>query len=276
MAKQTGNNLMTKLTILTLIFVSAAARADVQRAECVGPAGAPVKAIYLHGWFPPRGEGDLVKLEAGNRVKMRQLAEKLGIRIAIPIAPEIHKKNGNRQWPGSIVNAPSSLRAIEAQATRACGAPLAPGRTIIGFSNGGYEARNIAINCDAHLRQNYTNVIMMGANVRSDFARRDNSGCPKLTAMHGQGDGSLDRNFPQVAARMGALMSGAPIEIRSYRGAHDLADNDTLAGIIGRPSGGPAPGPVADRPAQPRPPARQPAPVITGGSTFMDDGDATR
>ncbi len=263
-------------TVLILALATAPAFArNVQRAECVGPAGAPVKAIYLHGWFQPRGTS---KQEAGNRNQIEQLAKELGIRIAIPLAPDINPENGNREWPyGTGAPAINSLRAIEAQASRVCGAPLAPQRSLIGFSNGGYAARNIAMSCDEHLKNNYSNVIMMGAKAWPNPPDRNFAGCPKLTAMAGTGDdlkscaeGRGCRSFHDVAADMRRGMGGN-VQIETYKGGHELASNDRLAQLIGRPGRTPtvpAPAPTPAPVASGRPPAVS-IPPMTGGTQFI-------
>lgn len=231
-----------QMTFLLLVSapVSVFAR-NVQQAECVGPAGAPIKAIYLHGWFPPKGNGGFVGLEGRNRNQLEQLAKQLGIRIAIPLAPNIHPGNGNREWPNGMgAAANNSLRAIEAQASRVCGAPLAPGRTLFGFSNGGFAARNIAMSCDEHLKNNYSGVIMMGAKAWANPPNRNFAGCPKLTAMAGTQDdvrtcvkGGGCRSFKDVATQMRRGLGGN-VDIESYNGGHVLAPNDRLAQLLGR------------------------------------------
>lgn len=249
---------------------------DVQRPECVGPAGAPVKAIYLHGWFPRGGNGSYVNLERKNRQQLEQLAQQLGIRIAIPLAPNINPENQNREWPGGMGNAANnSLRAIETQATRACGAPLAPQRTLIGFSNGGFAARNIALSCDSHLRKNYSNIVMMGAKAWANPPDGNFAGCPKLTAMTGLADESTNtcvknrgcRSFKDVATQMRRGIGGN-VDIESYKGGHVLAPNDRLAQLIPRGSD------EQKTPQPTQPPAVVKAPTqppLTGGDGFMLD-----
>lgn len=227
------------LPILILFPLFSFAR-DVQQSECVGPAGAPVKAIYLHGWFPPKGSGNYVKLEQSNRRQLEQLAQRLGIRIAIPLAPNINSDNGNREWPGGMGNsANNSLRAMEGESKRVCGAPLAPQRTLIGFSNGGFAARNIALSCDDHLKKNYASVVMMGAKAWANPPDRNFAGCPKLTAMRGEADDSTDtcvkgrgcQGFKSVATQMRKGLGGN-VDIETYRGGHVLAPNERLAALI--------------------------------------------
>lgn len=102
----------------------------------------PVKAIYLHGWFEPSGNSSgYQSSEKKNMQQMKELAQRLKIRIALPRAPRTTTtKKGLRvrSWDGT------SLAEIESASKNVCGAPLANDRTLIGFSNGGYRTRWIA------------------------------------------------------------------------------------------------------------------------------------
>lgn len=149
---------------------------NVQQAQCY-PATEeaknwPVKAIYLHGLFEPSGAGTgYQNLEKKNMQQMKELAEKLKIRIALPRAQRITnytykvKTRGGttqrtirvRTWTGA------SLQEIENASRAACGgSQLADGRALIGFSNGGYRARRIAADvCQPN--SGYSRIFAIGA-----------------------------------------------------------------------------------------------------------------
>ena len=99
----------------------------------------PVKVIYLHGLFRPNTDSDYYgTLEANNRDYLEGLAQRLQLKIAVPVSTTV-SSGGFRMWNGV------SLSKIESMASTACGgAPLANTRALIGFSNGGYAARNIS------------------------------------------------------------------------------------------------------------------------------------
>lgn len=278
--------------VLALTTIHCAYAESVQQSACVGPAGAPVKAIYLHGWFQPGGSSnDFQKLESGNRRQLAELAAKLNIRIAIPLAPNINGKNGNREWPGGQGPAANrSLRSIESESERVCNSKLAPKRTLIGFSNGGFAARNIAMACDNHMRANYGGVIMMGAKPWANVSKNDFTGCPPLKVMGGTKDGLETcvknhgcRSFEDVARDMKAGM-GSHVSIERYPAGHRLVSNDRLAQLLGEfgsgnGNGNSAPPAVATAPAPVATP--QPAqPAITGGTTgpgfMMEDPPAIK
>ena len=135
---------------------------NVQRAECF-PTGSyaanwPVDAIYLHGHFHKDGrKQQFLNWENANRDKLQELATRLKIRIAVPISPVVNRGSGKLEW--NTV----PLSKIEELARSACGnVPLAPRRAIIGFSNGGYKARDIAkLSCAAQSK--YPVILSIGA-----------------------------------------------------------------------------------------------------------------
>jgi len=117
-----------------------------------------VDAIYLHGHFKADSSGQkFISLENANRDQLLEMATRLKIRIAIPVSPVVNRSSGNREW--NTV----SLSDIESLARKACGnAPLAKRRAIIGFSNGGYKARDIAkLSCQA--QSAYPVILSIGA-----------------------------------------------------------------------------------------------------------------
>ena len=107
-----------------------------------GSDGWPVAAIYLHGWFPPSGPVDVRgsrALEIANRAALSELARRHRIRIAAPLARQVNA-GGMLQWGDA------ELPEIERSAMQACRITRLPGRlTVIGFSNGGYKARDLGL-----------------------------------------------------------------------------------------------------------------------------------
>jgi|GEM_PF-5031259 len=175
---------MRRACLLILIMVSPATFADVHKYECYPKeeyaSSWPVDAIYLHGLFTADSAdtNGWRKLEADNRVKLRAMADKLKIKIAIPVAP-IGGKN-TRNWNST------SLAKIEAMAKQACGGkPLAKPRALIGFSNGGYKARQVANEACG----TYSKVLALGA-VQSGGS----NSCGNLVN-HSRHDGGLDPSF---------------------------------------------------------------------------------
>lgn len=115
----------------------------------------PVKVVYLHGLFLPSTNSDYYgTLENDNRIYLESLARRLQIKIAVPVSTTLSSQ-GFRMWNGV------SLAQIESMAASACGGPLASTRAIVGFSNGGYAARNISyLSCNQ--TRSYSKVIAIG------------------------------------------------------------------------------------------------------------------
>lgn len=242
------------LMAAALLAVSMTAQArNVQRSECIGPARAPVKAIYMHGWFPPSGSDDYVALEQGNRAQLEDLARRLNIRIAVPIAEDINDK-GYRSWGSHSMTTPASqaLKGVEVKAAAACGAPLAVPRALIGFSNGGYFARRIAFQCDSYMRTTYSSIIVTGApafdqKTMSQYEQQRNGqsesygSCPRLVTLSGDKDGVGACGPGSDAGKCGfqkmidhyARLGGTG-EQRTFEGGHVLPDPALLEGAIGR------------------------------------------
>jgi poly(3-hydroxybutyrate) depolymerase len=230
------------------LFASAQARTQerptVQNAQCLLPRNnplAPVGIIYLHGWFPATGtSGYYIDLEKANRAQLQQLADTLGVRIAVPVSDQIHA-NGNRSWGSSMVpgTAQNRLRQIESRARAACGgAALGSPRSLIGFSDGGYMAREIALQCAAK-RSEYTAIMMVGARAR--VAASDFRDCAPLLAIRGTSDFSTDAPnapFSQTADRMLETFrrgGGSGDLLAPYPGGHILPPNDILARHLSSP-----------------------------------------
>lgn len=160
---------------------------NLQKSECVGPKDAPAKAIYLHGWFPPSGNsgGFYLDLEKQNRDRLEALAHRLGIRIAIPLARYTENKGGKvgpvRTWfdPKGRSGTNEILSNLEKDAANACG-PIDHPVTLVGFSDGGFLARNIAMGCNQNIRSHYQSIMMAGAKPRLDGYQKSYQGCPKL------------------------------------------------------------------------------------------------
>jgi hypothetical protein len=108
--------------------------------QCIGDPSWPVKIIYLHGWFSASGDDThgFRKLEVNNRQSLVQLANKLHVRIAVPLASAVNHKNNMREWNGA------SIGQVEAGAKSACNVSSLPsGKTLMGFSSGAFEVNRL-------------------------------------------------------------------------------------------------------------------------------------
>ena len=157
---------MNRVFLLLIMVVSASAvhaGVDIQHAACLGKPDAPIGAIYLHGMFPNSNKvpdpNGFKNLEARNLTELEALAEKMGIRIAVPIAPFVkqtvatkkkkHSKKqppllGVRYWTSSKVpgHPTATLQQILKASSAACGGePIKKPIGLIGFSNGANMAR---------------------------------------------------------------------------------------------------------------------------------------
>ncbi len=122
-----------------------------------GETNWPVKGMYLHGWFTAHGTSmtHSRRTEFENRRYLLDLARRMRIRIAMPVAPRIHS-NGNHTWGGV------GLAEIESLSRQACdGAPLAPDRSLFGYSSGGFAAKNVG-QLPCNQLRNYRRVLAIG------------------------------------------------------------------------------------------------------------------
>ena len=106
-------------------------------------SGWPVKVIYLHGWFAPTGPTDIANnraVELANRDHLAALARQYHIRIAAPLGQQVLPSNGMLQW------GKAGLQQIEQASMAACHVSTLPdGLFLIGFSSGGFKARDIGL-----------------------------------------------------------------------------------------------------------------------------------
>lgn len=102
----------------------------------------PIRGIYLHGLFPKvEDKRGFLRLEENNRQYIEQLALKQKIRISVPVG-DFNKKTKIHSWNNIKVE------EILKRARVACNDQLIPPQPdLIGFSNGGYISREIALNC---------------------------------------------------------------------------------------------------------------------------------
>lgn len=208
-----------KVWIALLLAGSVAQARDISKSECVGPAGAPVKAIYMHGLFNDDKSAWYTPLEEGNRAKLEELAKKLNIRIAIPTAPK--SSGGMYRWEGQ------SLNKVETTARDACGGHLDVPRALIGFSSGGYLARSIALACDSKMKTSYTSIIMVGANA-SPPSGASYADCPKFTFMAGNSDGTNKKQNVDSMLKSYKDKGGGDTDFVTYPGGHVMPPNDLL------------------------------------------------
>lgn len=270
--------------------------ANVQKSECIGDPKDPVKAVYLHGWFPFPTKKNMQKnrppnfyldLESANRNKLEKLAHEMHIRIAVPLAGGVNAVNKKRTWntedtdgfadhallkylhlskaqkkrflqTGRANLTPAQkLELAERKSEAACHAPLAKHRALIGFSDGGYMARDVALSCDRHLRDNYDLVIMSGANEPKVFREAKEripvsadrfQGCPKFVAMAGSLDPLVcrhkiedpvthkmicesGRSVAEMSLRMREYYynGGGISDARGFEGPHMIPPNSILS-----------------------------------------------
>jgi hypothetical protein len=126
-------------------------------------SGWPVMAIYLHGWFAAAGPSDTYGNRGGefaNRNSLAALARQYHIRIAAPLGTQILPSNGMLQW------GKADLRQIEQASMAACHVSALPsGLSLIGFSSGGFKARDIGLlPCEALAR--YNAILAVGTQTR--------------------------------------------------------------------------------------------------------------
>jgi hypothetical protein len=124
---------------------------------CYGDASWPVGIIYLHGLFGATGTGDpsgFRQLEYNNREDLQKLAYQLHVRIAAPVSPVI--SGADRAWNGV------TLSKIESLASSACnGSALAPKRSLIGFSNGAFQVKDMVCDTKDNFSA-YTSLVAIG------------------------------------------------------------------------------------------------------------------
>jgi hypothetical protein len=218
--------------VIVLQGMNAFAR-DVQRSECVGPVGAPVKVIYFHGLFPDKNKPNdfYLNLESANRDQLEGLANNLKIRIAIPLAKGVTKA-GYRDW--RIGATDEVLASAEKDAEQTCNAKLEVPRTLVGFSAGGYYTRNLALECSS-VTKDYAVLFMTGAqpHVPSKLLKD----CNNLVVASGTEDSSTDvcrkvnkrtvcTPFKAAAQQMQELYPN--LEIETFLGGHQLPPDDML------------------------------------------------
>jgi hypothetical protein len=106
-------------------------------------SGWPVKGIYLHGWFAPTGPVDIANnraVEFANRDHLDAFGRQYHIRIAAPLGQQVLPSNGMLQW------GKAGLQQIEQAGMAACHVSTLPdGLFLIGFSSGGFKARDIGL-----------------------------------------------------------------------------------------------------------------------------------
>lgn len=215
---------MKTFTFLSaLIFSMSAWAVDIQKSQCLGDPNDPVAAIYLHGWFSPSGQGgEFGGFERANRKQLAELASRLRIRIAVPVAPNTAHVGGKtvRAWVlGSLSSAEKISKSV-------CGELSSP-RTLIGFSNGAYKALSVAASCGVtgnheseHIAENYSLIVASGAQPSR----------PK---------GLNDRHCPRLLIGLAAAEKGwvhqANSVIRDYKDRHAQAELTKFPGEHGIP-----------------------------------------
>lgn len=257
----------------------------VQNSECITPRGKPRQAasiIYMHGWFPGSGSGSYVSLERRNRAKLQKLADLTGQTIAVPVSKKFNGKS-YRSW-SPYGGGAGRLAAAESMARQACGSLAVP-RSLLGFSDGGYAARAIGLECAAK-RQQYAAVIMTGASpMVGGVGGRE---CAPLIFTGGRSDGTTQMGAAATMVRNLRARGREAETWPAYAGGHDIPSGEEMARLFGskmninvaqttepaQVASGPAAPARPTRPtdaAQPPPRLRPPAATNDGpsGGSFM-------
>jgi len=156
-------------TLLMAAWISlAAAELAIPQSTCLPESTPesrdwPVKIIYLHGWFAAAGPTDTYGNRVGefaNRDHLAVLARQYHIRIAAPLGTQILPSNGMLQW------GKADLQQIEQLSMAACHVSALPaGLSLVGFSSGGFKARDIGLlPCEALAR--YDAILAVGTQTR--------------------------------------------------------------------------------------------------------------
>lgn len=178
---------------------------DVQQDACVPSSNDakdwPVRAIYLHGWYPKSGNGNYVKLERANRRLMEGIARQNRIRIAIPMARRTHR-NGNRTWDHG-----ATVASVEEAAKNACNAELHPRRALIGFSAGGYMTRKLGCSMTPEQQRTYPKVLVVGAPTRARECGRPNM---KIHTPHNMNSADIPTFLGEFMDEFGHMIMAGP------------------------------------------------------------------
>lgn len=287
---------MKKALILVCMLsagITASAQ-NVQQSACIAPRGnplAPVGVIYMHGWFQPSGDTGYVNKERTNRANLQELADRLGVRIAVPLSERTKgtRYGTVRTWSSvktrdGRVLPRVSLGQVETLASNACGARLAVPRQLIGFSDGAYSVRQFAQTCAAKSSV-YSAIIMSGA--KPAVGGRGGSECAPFYYTGGKGDDETQlrgaENMMAEWRRQGRVAKVLP----AFDGGHILPNGNVMASMMGNgantllaqapqqqttvPTGVQNPPPPPPRPVQVAtapPPKPQPAPVRPAQVSF--------
>ncbi|MBF0440854.1 MAG: hypothetical protein HQK54_03020 [Oligoflexales bacterium] len=137
--------LSIQFLFLTLFLENAPLSGDeAENTLCLGPAGAKIKFIYLHGFDDPGVGGQ----EKENRRIMQRLTEKYGFRIAIPRGNGMCRGGTQKCWAISSDKEVSDTYRYILEKTKTC----LEGHDsfgILGFSNGGYFLAKLYDSCPA-------------------------------------------------------------------------------------------------------------------------------
>jgi hypothetical protein len=142
--------------------------ADVQKPVCLpGTAEStdwPVAAIYMHGLFEDSGVTAFCDLESSNRKKLKEIALKLKVRIAVPVAD---MRGTYHNWGTKRTATKEQLPEIEKKAEAACDDELMDGRALVAFSNGCYRATAMRESgCEA--LGEYAKIVTLGCETAKD------------------------------------------------------------------------------------------------------------
>lgn len=205
---------MRKLFLLCLLAFSIGNKslaASAPKVICVKNTIEQFNLVYLHG-LDGTEPGSL---ELENRLILKNLAKKLGFRLAIMRSNETCKTR--KCWPQSTPQLfQETLAAIKATLP-AC-LDMKKKTLLFGFSNGGYFVNKLAQTCDP----NFSALASSGAAGNPKFLSLPTPApkqCPGLTMMIGDKDISLKK---AATFQKGWQHTSVKLEYQVFKGKHQV------------------------------------------------------
>ena len=179
--------------------------------ECFGPADAKVSAIYLHG-----RDTRSATLASENRRRIKALANKMGIRIAAPLAPNACPNRPDKLCWDTFSDAKTVAQNLNhARKLSTNCIPLTSNPHLIGFSSGGWLANKILTHC---LNTPFSSITTIGAS-GSLGNNRELKDCPSIRMI--LGDQEEDRPKAERFLKA-ALAHNANITLDLFNGVHEV------------------------------------------------------
>lgn len=176
--------------------------------ECIGPADATTRAVYLHGLDTPGPSW----LEIQNRETLRALAAHLGVRIALP------RRRG--PWAGHDSSETTLSLAVIRSAAATCFAPR-QSFGLIGFSDGGNFVNDLFARCETTGPRWF---ISIGSEGRLQALRQDLSRCRGIWVLAGRHEPFFaeTRTYAHLLSK-----AGAHATFIEHPGPHELPYEET-------------------------------------------------